>query len=91
MGKYCALVTVEFTYEQDGAHLMVRDITEARAENVAGWWSVQVDIQIDTQNIVTSKNGMETVVPFTYYASIGQRWAAYSAVAVIDLSNFNAA
>lgn len=89
VGKYCALVTVEFTYEQDGAHLMVRDITEARAENVAGWWSVQSDIQIDTQGIVTSENGMETVLPFTYYASIGEGWAEYSDVAVIDLSTFD--
>lgn len=89
VGKYCALVTVEFTYEQDGDHLMVRDITEARAENVAGWWSVQSDIRIDTQGIVTGKNGMETIIPFTYYASIGEGWAEYSDVAVIDLSTFD--
>lgn len=89
VGKYCALVTVEFTYEQDGAHLMVRDITEARAENVAGWWSVRADIQIDTQGIVTSKNGMEAIIPFAYYASIGEGWAEYSGVAVIDLSAFD--
>lgn len=89
VGKYCALVTVEFTYEQDGDHLMVRDITEARAENVAGWWSVQSDIQLDTQGIATGKNGMETIIPFTYYASIGEGWAEYSDVAVIDLSTFD--
>lgn len=89
VGKYCALVTVEFTYEQDGAHLMIRNITEARAENVSGWWSVQSDIQIDTQGIITSKNGMETILPFTYYASIGEGLAEYSDVAVIDLFTFD--
>lgn len=89
VGKYRALVTVEFTYEQDGDHLVVRDITEARAENVAGWWSVQSDIRIDTQGIATGKNGMETIIPFTYYASIGEGWAEYSDVAVIDLSTFD--
>ena len=68
---------------------MVRNITEARAENVSGWWSVQSDIQIDTQGIITSKNGMETILPFTYYASIGEGLAEYSDVAVIDLSTFD--
>lgn len=90
VGKYCALVTLKFTYEQDGAHLMVRDIVEARAENIAGWWSVQSDIQIDTQRIEYSKNDMEAVIPFTYYASIGEGWAEYSDVAVVDLSTFDA-
>ena len=84
---YAAIVTLEFTYEPSEVGPKVCDIVDARAENMDGWVSVQTEIEIDTQSILSSKNDMAAVVPFTYYASIGEGLDEYRDVISIDLSS----
>lgn len=90
-GEYSARIIVQFTYdvyEVDGADYKIRDIVSARAENLSGWLSVKSDVEIDTQGIIYAKDRQQAIIPFTYFASIGEGLAEYTGVVSIDLSAF---
>ena len=71
-------------------HYEIRDIVDAHAKNLDGWFYVKAAAEIDTQGILYTQESSKANVPFTYHASIGAGLSPYTGSISIDLSALSA-
>ena len=88
VGQNTVRITVNFTFEEGEEGYSVCEISSAYAEDAEGWCSVRRDVEIHQEDLLFSKEGAKVEVPFTYHASIGVGYTAYTDTVVIDLSEY---
>lgn len=81
------LLTVNYCTEEGADGPYIAEITDAKAKNIRGWYYVEWEAKVETEQIQFAADRKSAIVPVIYYASLGSGNHEYLTSVTIDLSD----